>query len=249
MLLPGNMEECFEFGWRAFDLAERYQMPIFVLSDLDLGMNLWMSTEFEYPDKPMDRGKVLTADDLEKVGEFARYRDLDGDGVPYRTLPGTDHPKAAYFTRGTGHDDRAVYSESPEHYVENMERIARKLETARQDLPRPILNDQKGATVGLISFGSTDPAIKEAIDRLSELDIKVDYLRIRAVPFADEVLEFVASHERTYVIEMNTDAQMLQLLQLAIPEHATKLITLNHNNGLPLSARWISEMVSTQEGR
>ncbi len=249
MLLPGNLEECFEFGWRAFDLAERYQTPIFVLSDLDLGMNLWMSAQFRYPDEPMDRGKVLSAEDLDEIGEFARYRDVDGDGIAYRTLPGTDHPKAAYFTRGTGHDDAAVYSERPEHYVENMERIARKLETARVNLPAPVISTQDGARIGLIGFGSSDPAIVEAIDRLKDEGMLVDYLRIRAVPFSDEVPQFIDAHERSYVIEMNTDGQMYQLLQLAAPENALKLSKLNLNNGLPLSARWITESVLKQEGR
>ncbi len=249
MLLPGNLEECFEFGWRAFDLAERYQTPIFVLSDLDLGMNLWMSAQFRYPDEPMDRGKMLSAEDLNEIGEFARYRDVDGDGIAYRTLPGTDHPKAAYFTRGTGHDDAAVYSERPEHYVENMERIARKLETARVNLPAPVISTQDGARIGLIGFGSSDPAIVEAIDRLKDEGMLVDYLRIRAVPFSDEVPQFIDAHERSYVIEMNTDGQMYQLLQLAAPENALKLSKLNLNNGLPLSARWITESVLKQEGR
>ena len=248
ILLPGNMEECFEFGWRAFDFAERFQTPIFVLSDLDLGMNLWMSKPFTYPDTAMDRGKVLTAEELEQIDEFARYRDVDGDGIPYRTLPGTDHPKAAYFTRGTGHDDAAIYSERPEHYVENMERIARKLETARTELPKPFTQYKKGAEVGLIGFGSTDPAIREAIERLEEVDVEVSYMRLRAVPFADEVAEFIEKHERLYVIEMNTDGQMCQLLQLNDPKHATKLVKLTHNNGLPLSARWITESVSVHEG-
>ena len=248
ILLPGNMEECFEFGWRAFDIAERFQTPIFVLSDLDLGMNLWMSRPFTYPDTPMDRGKVLTAEELDQIDEFARYRDVDGDGIPYRTLPGTDHPKAAYFTRGTGHDDAAVYSERPEHYVENMERIARKFETARGELPKPITQYQPGAEVGLIGFGSSDPAIREAIDRLEEAGLKVSYMRLRAVPFADEVAQFVEKHERVYVIEMNTDGQMCQLLQLNSPKQATKLVKLNHNNGLPLSARWITESLMAQEG-
>jgi 2-oxoglutarate ferredoxin oxidoreductase subunit alpha len=248
MLLPGSMEECFEFGWRAFDYAERFQTPIFVLSDLDLGMNLWMSQPFEYPEEPMDRGKVLTAEDLEKVEEFARYRDVDGDGIPYRTLPGTDHPKAAYFTRGTGHDDAAVYSERAEHYVENMERIARKLESARQVLPDPIIRKTKGSKVGVISYGSTDPAIGEALDRLEEQGVKLDYLRLRAVPFSDEVTKFIEEHERCYVVEMNTDGQMCQLLQLAVPAHASRLQKLPHNNGLPLSARWITEMVLEEEG-
>lgn len=249
LLLPGNMEECFEFAWRAFDYAERFQIPIFVMSDLDLGMNLWMSKEFDYPDEPMDRGKVLSAEELEQVEEFARYRDVDGDGIPYRTLPGTDHPRAAFFTRGTGHDDAAVYSERPEEYVANMERIARKLETAREKLPKPIIHKSKGARAGLVGFGSTDPAIMEAVDRLAEAGVNVDYMRLRAIPFSDEVLEFIEKYDRTYVVEMNTDGQLYQLLQLAAPANATKLVKMNHNDGLPLTARWITESVLGQEAK
>jgi 2-oxoglutarate ferredoxin oxidoreductase subunit alpha len=191
---------------------------------------------------------VLTAQELDQIDEFARYRDVDGDGIPYRTLPGTDHPKAAYFTRGTGHDDAAVYSERPEHYIENMSRIARKLETARALLPKPITQYEKGAEVGLIGFGSTDPAILEAIARLKEAGVRVSYMRLRAVPFANEVLEFIKKHERLYVVEMNTDGQMCQLLQLNDPKQAAKLAKLSHNDGLPLSARWITESVLAQEG-
>jgi 2-oxoglutarate ferredoxin oxidoreductase subunit alpha len=249
ILLPGNMAECFEFGWRAFDLAERLQMPIFVASDLDLGMNLWMSQPFTYPDKPMDRGKVLTAEQIEEVGEFARYRDVDGDGIPYRTLPGTDHPKAAYFARGTGHDDRAVYSERPEDYEENMERLYRKLETGRGLLPKPIIDDEQSAEVGLIAYGSTDAAVQEGRDRLAEAGIETDYMRIRAIPFSDEVFEFVREHESVYVIEMNTDGQVRMLLQLEVPDQAVKVKSLTHNNGLPVSARWIKEAVMEAEGK
>lgn len=248
MLLPGNLEECFEFGWRAFDYAERFQTPIFVLSDLDLGMNLWMSKPFDYPDEPMDRGKVLSAEELDEIEEFARYRDVDGDGIPYRTLPGTDHPKAAYFTRGTGHNDAASYSERPEHYVENMERIGRKMETARAVLPKPVIRVQDGAQSGIIGFGSTDPAILEAIDRLDESGVQVDYMRIRAIPFADEVEEFLKAHDRVYVVEMNTDGQLRQLLQLFAPAYATRLIKLAHNDGLPISTRWITKQVLRHEG-
>ncbi len=248
MLLPGNMEECFEFGWRAFDYAERFQTPIFVLSDLDLGMNLWMSKPFDYPDVPLDRGKVLSAEELNEIDEFARYRDVDGDGIPYRTIPGTDHPKAAYFTRGTGHDEAARYSERPEHYVDNMERIGRKMETARGVLPKPVFMTRKGAEAGIISFGSTDPAIQEAIDRLDESGVKVDYMRVRAIPFSDEVEDFLKKHERVYVVEMNTDGQLRQLLQLFAPALATRLVKLAHNDGLPVSARWITEQVLGHKG-
>jgi 2-oxoglutarate ferredoxin oxidoreductase subunit alpha len=248
MLLPGSPVECFEFGWQAFDLAERLQTPIFVLSDLDLGMNLWMSGEFTYPTQPFDRGKVLTAGDLERIGEFARYRDVDGDGISYRTLPGTDHPLAAYFTRGTGHTEHAIYSERPDDWDVNMERIFRKLETARGLLPSPVTIRSEGARIGLIAYGSTDPAILEAMDRLKTEDIATDYSRIRAIPFAQEVETFIREHEVVYVIEMNSDGQMHKLLQLEVPDQAAKLKSLTHNNGLPLSARWVVEAVLDREG-
>ena len=247
MLLPGNMTECFEFGWRAFDLADRLQMPIFVLSDLDLGMNLWMSPEFDYPDQPIDRGKILDKEDLDRIGEFARYRDVDGDGIPYRTLPGTDHPLAGYFTRGTGHDERAVYSERPEVWEQNMARLGRKMETARNLMPAPECEEVSDAEIGIIAFGSTDPAVQEGRARLKEMGITTSYLRLRAVPFSDDVVEFIRKYERIYVIEMNTDGQMRQLLQLAAPDQATNLISLAHNDGLPLSARWIAETLCAQE--
>lgn len=248
ILLPGNMSECFEFGWRAFDLAERLQTPLFIASDLDLGMNLWMSEEFEYPPLPMDRGKVLSADEIEEIGDFARYRDIDGDGIGYRTLPGNDHPKAAYFARGTGHDEKAVYSERPEHYEENMQRLKRKHEAARELMPKPIIVTEANAKIGLIGYGSTDPAIHEGRDRLADEGIKTDYLRIRSIPFTEDVGRFIRDHERVYVIEMNHDGQMRMLLQLEVPEEAAKIQSLTHNNGLPLSARWIKETVIRVEG-
>lgn len=248
MLIPGNIEECFEFGWRSFDIAERLQAPVFVLSDLDLGMNLWMSKPFDYPDQPMDRGKVLTAEDLEKIEEFARYRDIDGDGIPYRTLPGTDHPKAAYFLRGSGHNEYAHYSERPEDYVANIERLARKYETAVKFMPKPVIEKTEGAIIGLIAYGSVDPAVNEALSRLAAQGTKIDYLRIRAVPFTDEIHEFIRNHDRIYVVEMNTNGQMHMLLRLEVPDQATKLISLTHNNGLPMSARWVTEAVLKLEG-
>lgn len=248
MLIPGNIEECFEFGWRSFDIAERLQTPVFVLSDLDLGMNLWMSKPFDYPDQPMDRGKVLTAEDLEKIEEYARYRDVDGDGIPYRTLPGTDHPKAAYFLRGSGHDEHAHYSERPEDYVANIERLARKYETAVEFMPKPVIEETEGAMIGLIAYGSVDPAVNEALSRLATQGTKIDYLRIRAVPFTNEIHEFIRNHDRVYVVEMNTNGQMHMLLRLEVPDQATKLISLTHNNGLPMSARWVTEAVLKLEG-
>lgn len=249
ILLPGNMAECFEFGWSAFDLAERLQMPIFIASDLDLGMNIWMSEKFDYPQASMDRGKVLTAEEIEQIGDFARYRDVDGDGIAYRTLPGNDHPKAAYFARGTGHDDRAVYSERPEEYEQNMDRLSRKLETARGLIPKPVIDDTSRAVIGLIGYGSTDSAIEEGRDRLADIGIETDYMRIRAIPFSDEVTQFIRDHERVYVIEMNHDGQIRMLLQLEVPDQAVKLQSLTHNNGLPVSARWVREAVMEAEGK
>lgn len=248
ILLPGSPGECFEFGWRAFDIAERLQAPVFVLSDLDLGMNLWISEPFRYPDQPMDRGKVLTAEDLERIGDFARYRDLDGDGIPYRTLPGTEHPKAAFFTRGTGHNERAIYSERSDDWENNMQRLWRKYETARSFLPKPVLVEMEGSSVGLIAYGSTDPAMREARHRLLAEGIPTDYLRLRSVPFSQEVTTFIREHEQVYVIEMNTDGQMHKLLQLEVPDQAAKLNSLTCNNGLPLSARWITEAIQAQRG-
>jgi 2-oxoglutarate ferredoxin oxidoreductase subunit alpha len=246
-LLPGSVNECFEFGWRAFDLAERLQTPVFVLSDLDLGMNQWMTQPFGYPDRPMDRGKVLSAEDVDRLGGFARYQDVDGDGIGWRTLPGNPHPLAAYFTRGTGHNERAVYSERPDDWEKNMARLGRKFETARRLVPTPVEDRVPGAEVAILGFGSTDPAIEEARARLNQQGLKTSYLRLRALPLADSVKNFVAAHPRVYVVEMNTDAQMCQLLRLHVPEHATRLIPCPHSDGLPLTARWITETILEKE--
>jgi 2-oxoglutarate ferredoxin oxidoreductase subunit alpha len=243
-LLPGSVKECFEFGWRAFDLAERLQTPVFVLSDLDLGMNHWMSEPFEYPEAALDRGKVLSAADLERLGGFARYKDVDGDGIGYRTLPGTDHPLAAYFTRGSGHNERAQYTERPDDWERNMARLTRKFETARRLVPKPVITPADGAEVGIIAFGSTDPAVVEAIARLARAGIAASYLRLRALPLGDEVREFVRAHKLVFVVEMNTDAQLHQLVQLHVPEHAPQVRPANKSDGLPLTARWITEFLS-----
>lgn len=249
MLFPGSPRECFEFGWRGFDLAERLQTPVFILSDLDLGMNLWMSEPFDYPEGPMDRGKVLTAEDLERVGSFARYRDVDGDGIPYRTLPGNEHPLSSYFARGTGHTEAAIYSERPEDWEANMERLMRKHETARGLLPPPVVDEVQGAAIGLIGFGSTDPAIQEARRRLAVQGVSTSYMRIRAVPLSTDVGHFIQNHDRVYLIEMNTDGQMCSLLRLEYPEDATKIRSIRRNNGLPLSARWIVDSLQSVEER
>ena len=247
LLLPGTVAECFEFGWKAFDLAERLQTPIFVMSDLDLGMNVWMTEPFAYPESPMDRGKVLDAEDLERIGSFARYRDVDGDGITYRTLPGNKHPLAAYFNRGTGHDDKGSYSERPDHWEENLKRIWRKMETAGAYVPRPVVQPTRGAGIGLIAYGSADPAVLEARDLLAAEGIPSDYLRLRAVPFTEDVEAFVREHDRIYVIEMNLDGQMRQLLQIEYPTEAAKLRSIAKVDGLPLTAGWLEESVRREE--
>ena len=247
ILLPGSPTECFEFGWRAFDIAERLQGPVFVLSDLDLGMNLWLTDPFVYPDRPMDRGKVLRAEDLDRLGSFARYRDVDGDGIPYRTLPGNGHPLAAWLARGSGHNEEAQYTERPEEWEHNINRLWRKTETARQYVPAPVMDRVDGAEVGLIYFGSVDLPLQEARARLAESGLATSSLRLRAIPFHGEMEAFLREHPRLCVVEMNTDGQLRQLLQVEFPEHAARFRSLRKNEGLPLTAEWIAEGVLQME--
>jgi 2-oxoglutarate/2-oxoacid ferredoxin oxidoreductase subunit alpha len=249
VLLPGTVEECYEFGRDAFDYADRFQTPVFVLSDLDLGMNLWMTPAFKYPEKPFDRGKVLSKEDLERLsGEWARYRDVDGDGVPYRTLPGTDHPSAGFFTRGSGHDENARYTESAVHYARNMDRLNRKFETARKALPPPVVDEGTKSPVGLIAFGSTHVAVLEARQTLAEEGRTFDYMRIRALPLSAEVAEFVRRHERVYVVEQNRDGQMFDLIRLAIPSDLVdRLRSIRHYDGQPIPADSIIEPLMEAE--
>jgi 2-oxoglutarate ferredoxin oxidoreductase subunit alpha len=251
LLFPGTVEECFTMAVDAFDLAERLQTPIFVLTDLDLGMNVWMSDPFPYPERPLDRGKVLSKADLDRLGGFARYKDVDGDGIGWRTLPGTDHPKASYFTRGTGHDENAAYSESAVVFERNMERLARKLETARSLVPAPERHGGGDAKVGIIAYGSSHHAIVETRVQLAkERGIETDYLRVRGYPFAREVHAFVERHERVYVVEQNRDAQLAALLQLDLaPELAPRLRRVAHVHGLPLDARSVTDEILTLEAR
>src|SRR5271168_792544 len=251
VLLPGSVKECFEFGYQAFDLAERLQTPVFVLSDLDLGMNNWMSEPFTFPDKPLDRGKVLSAEELtRRGGSFGRYEDVDGDGIGWRTLPGTDHPKAAYFTRGSGHNSKAGYTEKPDEYVEVMERLARKFENARKLVPGPIVERNSSCEIGIIAYGTSHYAITESLDEVKKAyDLDVDYLRVRAYPFSDEVQEFVAAHKRIYVVEQDRDAQLASLLKLDLPaEQVTKLRSILHFNGLPMDAQSVTSELVTKEG-
>ena len=251
LLLPGSVSECFSMAIEAFDLAEQLQTPVFVLSDLDLGMNNWMSDPFTYPHKPIRRGKVLSAEDLKKLGSFGRYKDVDGDGIPYRTLPGTDHPAAAYFTRGTGHNDKAQYSERPDDYQNNMERLSRKFETARTLVPKPEIVANGTSKIGIIAFGTSDFAVRESRDQLAqEYKLATDYLRLRAFPFNREVHEFVEKHERVYVVEQNRDAQMMSLLKLDLaPAQVHKLQSVRHFNGLPIDARSVTDDIISQEGK
>ncbi|HMZ06879.1 MAG TPA: hypothetical protein PK078_04610, partial [Anaerolineales bacterium] len=243
ILLPGDVYECFEFGWKSFDIAERLQTPVFVLSDLDMGMNQWMSKPFLYPETPMDRGKVLWEKDLEELkGNWGRYLDKDGDAIPYRTIPGNKHPLSSYFTRGTGHDEYAKYTEDSAMYIKNMERLARKQETAKDLVPAPVLHATKGATVGIIAYGSTENAILEAQSQLEkEHGIKSDFLRIRAIPFTKEVDKFLAKYDQVFVVEMNRDAQMRQIMLTEYPEYANRIKSVAYHDGLPAAAKWVRE--------
>ncbi len=248
--LPGSVKECFEFGYQAFDLSERLQTPVFVLTDLDLGMNNWMSDPFDYPEKPLDRGKVLTKEDLDRLGGFARYRDVDGDAIGWRTLPGTMHPKAAYFTRGSGHNDAAGYTERPDEYLTVMDRLTRKFESARKLVPAPVAFKNGTSKIGFLAYGTTDFALCESLDQIKkEHGRDVDYMRIRAYPFAQEIHDFIASHERVYVVEQDRDGQLASLLKLDIPaDQVVKLRSILHYNGLPIDARSITEEFVAKEG-
>jgi 2-oxoglutarate ferredoxin oxidoreductase subunit alpha len=249
ILLPGSVQECFEFGWKAFDLAERLQTPVFVLSDLDLGMNQWMTQPFEYPDTPMDRGKILWEADLEKSnGAWARYKDVDGDGIPYRTLPGNQHPASAWFGRGTGHDENARYTEDSQAWEENMARLKKKYDTARSLVPAPIIETARGAQFGIIAYGSTVPAVEEARVLMEHAGgPKTAFLRMRALPCTKEVRSFVKKYERIYIVEANRDGQMKQILSMAMPDQAGKFRSACHSDGLPLTARWVKDAILEQE--
>jgi 2-oxoglutarate ferredoxin oxidoreductase subunit alpha len=248
ILLPGSVAECFEFGGRAFDLSERLQCPLLVLSDLDLGMNNWMSEPFEYPSAPFDRGKVLGDAELGRVAKFERYRDVDGDGIPYRTLPGSKDPKGVYFTRGSGHDEAARYTESPEVYARNMDRLKKKMETACTLLPAPEVHEAPGAEIGLVAFGSSHWAMVEALDQLKAAGVNASYLRVRALPLHPEVHAFARRHARVYVIEQNRDGQLTERLRAECPEIAAAIRPVLHYTGLPLDARSVTDGVLAHEG-
>lgn len=245
-LYPGNMEECFQFSYDAFDLAERFQTPIFVVTDLDLGMQNWSSKPFTYPDKPFDRGKVLNQQQLAEIKDWGRYKDVDGDGICYRTLPGTPGGKGAYFTRGSGHNDYALYSEKPEDYVSVVNRLRKKYETAKSYVPGPVFRNL-GSDKGILAFGSSDPAVVEAQDTLAEQGVKTDYLRLRALPFTAEVDAFVKAKQVVYVVEQNRDGQMANLLREFYPDHATKFKNVLHYDGLAIDAKCIVDQITAFE--
>jgi 2-oxoglutarate ferredoxin oxidoreductase subunit alpha len=250
LLIPATTHECFQMAGEAFDLAETLQTPVFVMLDLDLGMNYWMSEKFEYPAEPLDRGKVLSKEDLDRLGGFKRYADVDGDGVPYRTLPGTKHAKASYFTRGTGHNDNAKYSEREDDWRNNMDRLVRKFETARSLVPTPEVKITEGASIGFIACGTSHYAVDEAQGQLErEYDIKTSYLRIKAYPFNQDLVDFVNAHDRVYVVDQNRDGQLLQLIRLDKPDLPTeKLRSIRYYGGMPLDARTVTDLLIQQEG-
>ena len=251
MYFPSSPEECFTMAGEAFDLAERFQTPVFVLTDLDLGMNNWMSDPFPYPEKPIERGKVLSAAELEKLGSFARYKDVDGDGVGYRTLPATNHPAAAYFTRGSGHNEKAQYSEREDDYIHNVDRLAHKFNTMRKHILPPIVDYNEKARIGVVAMGTSTYAVEESRDQLKrEYDIETSYLRLRAYPFDDELTKFIRRHDRVYVVDQNRDGQLLALMRLEFdPEDLARLRSIRYYGGLPLDARTVTDELVRQEGK
>jgi 2-oxoglutarate ferredoxin oxidoreductase subunit alpha len=247
VLLPSHPGECFTFAQTALDLAEQLQSLVVVLSDLDLGMNLWVTEAFTAPEKPFERGKVLNAKDLEayieKHKSFDRYRDSDGDGIPYRTLPGTEHSEASYFTRGTGHAEDSSYSENNEIYAHLQRRLQKKMKTAEKLVPEPILDLGGEASIGFIAYGSSDVAVKEARQLLENKGQSSHYLRLRALPFDDKLESFVVEHERVYVVEQNRDAQLLHLILQKYPRLNDRLRSITHFDGLPLEGEFIVKEV------
>ena len=243
LLFPANPEECFYSAPQAFDLADRLQTPVMVLSDLDVGMNDWMCPDLKWDENyEPDRGKVLSAEDLEGMEKFYRYLDVDGDGIPYRTLPGV-HPKGAYFTRGSGHTKYGAYTEDAEAYQEVIDRLLVKWETARTLVPEAEIDYSKFNKLGILTIGSCDGAVKEAMSKLADKNINLNYCRARAFPFTDAIRDFIDKHERIYVVEQNRDAQLRTLLMLDINADPDKLVSMLHYNGLPISADFVIERV------
>jgi 2-oxoglutarate ferredoxin oxidoreductase subunit alpha len=251
MFFPCSPEECFTMAQEAFDFAEHFQTPVFLMSDLDLGMNNWMADPFPYPEKPINRGKVLSTEDLNRLGGFARYKDVDGDGVGYRTLPGTNHRAASYFTRGSGHNEKAQYTEREDDYINNMDRLAHKFEVMRRHVPLPVVDSREEARIGLVAAGTSDYAVRECRDQLhAEYSIDSSYLRLRAYPFTETLKDFIRDHERVYVIDQNRDGQLFKLMRLEFDaDLIAKLRSVRYYGGLPLDARTLTDDVVRQEGQ
>jgi len=248
LLLPASVSECYTMAMDAFDLAEQLQTPVFVMSDLDLGMNTWMAQPFDYPTKPLDRGKRLDAETLKKIGQFGRYKDVDGDAIPYRSVPGDGMP--SYFARGSGHNEQALYSERADDYVKNLDRLARKFETARTLVPKPEVELAAKGGIGIIGYGTTHWAIVESRDQLkAENGLETSYLRLKAYPFTDEINDFIDRCDRVYVVEQNRDGQMFGLLRMDISnERLLKLRSIRHYAGLPIDGRSVTTELLKQEG-
>jgi 2-oxoglutarate ferredoxin oxidoreductase subunit alpha len=248
LLFPEDPRECFEFGADAFDLADRLQTPVFVMLDLDIGMNEWLVKPLAWDDKrQLDRGKVLSEAELEAGKKFGRYLDVDGDGIPYRTYPGTHPTRGAFFTRGTSKDRMAKYSEEGADYVENMQRLLRKFETAKRLVPAPVIRSATEPTrVGVIYYGSTSAAMEEALEALAGQGIALDTCRVRAFPFAEEIVDFVLAHDRVFVVEQNRDAQLRALLINECALDPARLMPILHYDGTPITARYITEAIGRQ---
>ncbi len=244
MVIPASPKECFEMAQDAFELAEKFQTPVFAMIDLDLGMNYWVTDEFTYKTPKFDRGKVLDKEALDKIETFGRYLDVDGDGICYRTLPGTNHMKGAFFTRGSGHDEYARYTERPEAYIRNMDRLLKKWHTAKKFVPKPEVQGDAKAKIGFIAYGTSDPAVRESLERMKNPNIK--YLRLRGYPFSDEVEQFIKSCDMVYVIEQNRDGQMKQLIEVDLPGYQAKLKSVRYYGGFPLSADVIERELKNQ---
>jgi 2-oxoglutarate/2-oxoacid ferredoxin oxidoreductase subunit alpha len=247
MLFPSSPKECFELAGSAFELAEHFQTPVFVMTDLDLGMNSWVDEELVYTAPKYNRGKVLTKDQLAKMDNWGRYNDIDKDGVCYRTLPGTDHMKAAYFNRGSGHDEFARYTESPVVYARNMDRLLRKWHTAKKHVPKPVITGDAKAKVGVIAYGTTHHAMVEALDRLKGTPIR--YLRLKGYPFSDEVEQFIKECDTVYVVEQNRDGQLRQLIDNDLPGYQSKIKSIRYYAGFPISSDVVERELKNNLGK
>jgi len=243
VLIPGTVDECFEYGWRVFDYAERFQTIVFGFSDLDLGMNRWSTAGFQYPDSPMDRGKVLrTREEVDAIANYGRYRDVDGDGIPYRTLPGSGLDPILY--RGTGHDEDGIYSEDPDVYYATISRLRRKIDSARDLLPAPIIREEEEQQIGVIYYGSMENSITEIDDMLESTGLSVSTCRVRALPYHSEVEDFIERHDKVIVLEINRDGQLYGILRKELPVHLlSRIHSVAYTDGMPPRARVYADKI------